>query len=135
MNGRPVRIALLAVLGLLLAAGLGAAASRITSEQVGLYGEPPSVGSELVSEPDRNGQRRPARADRRRDEGGDEASTGEGSVTSEPAPATPAPTPAPVPEPVPAPAPTTDDSSTEGEPESEEEYEPPEQESEDSDDD
>jgi hypothetical protein len=131
MKGRPVRIALLAVLGLLLAAGLGAAASRITSEQVGLYGEPPSVGSELVSEPDRNGQRRPARADRRRDEGGNGGSNGKGSVTTEAVPATPIPAPAPLPEP----APITDDSSTESEPESEEEYDPPEHESEDSDDD
>lgn len=51
MSGRTLRIGLLAIAGLLVAAALGAAASRITSNQVGLYGEPPSVGSELVVEP------------------------------------------------------------------------------------
>ncbi len=51
MSGRALKIGLLAVAGLLVAAALGVAASRITSEQVGLYGQPPSVGRDLASGP------------------------------------------------------------------------------------
>lgn len=51
MSARALRIGLLALAGLLVAAALGVAASRITSEHVGLYGQPPSVGRELVSGP------------------------------------------------------------------------------------
>ena len=51
MSGRALKIGLLAVAGLLVAAALGVAASRITSEHVGLYGQPPSVGRDLASGP------------------------------------------------------------------------------------
>jgi len=37
-----------AVLGLALAAGITLAASRLSSQQIGLSGEPPSAGAQLV---------------------------------------------------------------------------------------
>jgi hypothetical protein len=46
-----LRLALLALLGLLAAAALGAATSQITSQPVGLSGEPLSLGDELVAGP------------------------------------------------------------------------------------
>ncbi len=66
-NSHPrLRAVSLAVAGLLLAGGLGAATAQLTSQQVGLSGEPASIGSELIADPQPRDRSGPSRAERRR---------------------------------------------------------------------
>lgn len=67
LRARAVAVALA---GLLVAAGLGALASRITNPSVGLSGQPVSAGESLVAGPDtriRGGQRSERREQRNRE--------------------------------------------------------------------
>lgn len=87
----------LALIGLVLAAGVSIAASKLTRQHIGISSEPLSAGQELAPASTTTPVRRmPARQHRHRQHSG----------TTTPAPITPAPTPGPLPPVTPAPAPT-----------------------------
>jgi len=82
----------MAVLGILIAAAIAVAASRLASRQIGLASEPISAGDALAPQTTRPGRA----ADRRSQSRAPEATTSEPTTTTaapEPTPTSPVPTP------------------------------------------